>query len=163
MPILVSDTNIFIDMDVGNLTRSMFRLEETFAAPDILYQEELEEYHGDLPSLGLRIEPLGSSGVAAAARLAGAYRGLSTHDVFAIALAMERQWPLLSGDRRLRAAASTEGVEVHGTIWLIRRLVETRTISLARARDAVALMRRGGRWLPWTEIEEMLQELEINI
>ena len=41
MPILVSDTNIFIDMDVGNLTRSMFRLEETFATPDILYREEL--------------------------------------------------------------------------------------------------------------------------
>lgn len=52
MAILVSDANIFIDMDVGDLTRPMFRLEETFATPDILYREELEEHHAVLPSLG---------------------------------------------------------------------------------------------------------------
>ena len=28
MAILVSDANIFIDMDVGNLTRPMFRLDD---------------------------------------------------------------------------------------------------------------------------------------
>ena len=108
MAILVSDANIFIDMDVGDLTRPMFRLEETFATPDILYREELEEHHAVLPSLGLRIEQLSSAGVVEAERMAGAYRGLSMHDVFAIALAMERRWPLLSGDRRLRTTASTK-------------------------------------------------------
>ena len=52
MAILVGDANIFIDMDVGNLTRPMFRLEETFATPDVLYREELEEHHSELPGLG---------------------------------------------------------------------------------------------------------------
>ncbi len=42
MAIPVSDANIFIDMDVGNLTRPMFRLDETFATPDVLYREELQ-------------------------------------------------------------------------------------------------------------------------
>lgn len=94
MAILVSDANIFIDMDVGDLIRPMFRLDDTFATPDVLYREELEQHHPELPGLGLRIER--STGVAEVERLSLIYRGPSINDLFALALAKERQWPLLS-------------------------------------------------------------------
>ena len=48
MPILVGDANIFIDMDVGDVIRPMFRLEDIFATPDVLYREELKERHAEL-------------------------------------------------------------------------------------------------------------------
>jgi len=159
MAILVSDANIFIDMDVGDLTKPMFRLKETFATPDVLYREELEEHHAELPGLGLRIEQLSSNGVAEVERLSAIYNGPSTNDLFAIALAKERQWPLLSGDRRVREAADAEGVEIRGTLWLIERMVQTRTISLERAQTGVELMRNGGRRLPWVEVDALLARL----
>ena len=160
MAILVSDANIFIDMDVGDLTRPMFRLEEAFATPDVLYREELKEHHPELPPLGLRIESLSEAGIIEVERMAAIYRGPSTNDLFAIALAKERRWPLLSGDRRVRDAAIAEHVEIRGTLWLMERMIATNTISLLQARTAIDQMRQGGRRLPWREVERMMERLE---
>lgn len=159
MAILVSDANIFVDMDVAGWTRHMFRLDDTFATPDVLYHDELAEHHAELPGLGLRVETLSSEGVAEVARLATIYREPSTNDIFALALARERLWPLLSGDRRLREAAHAEGVEVHGTLWLVERMIYSNTITLAQAEYGFNVMRDGGRRLPWAEVTEMLTRL----
>jgi len=160
MAILVSDANIFIDMDVGNLLRPMFRLEETFATPDVLYREELEEHHAELPGLGLRIERLSELGVAEVERLSVTYVGPSINDFFALALAKERNWPLLSGDGRLRKVAVAEKVKIRGSLWLIERMVKTKTISIARAKAGFDLMRDNGRRLPWQDVNELMRRLE---
>ena len=55
MKLLISDANILIDMEEGGLIESMFRLPETFAVPDILYEEELLAHHANLPGLGLQV------------------------------------------------------------------------------------------------------------
>lgn len=48
MPLLISDANILMDIEVGELTAPMFSLGYQFAVPDILYFEELEEQHAHL-------------------------------------------------------------------------------------------------------------------
>ncbi|MCF6172574.1 MAG: hypothetical protein L3J44_02140 [Campylobacteraceae bacterium] len=58
MQLLISDANIFIDLDVCGILEQMFELPFEFAVPDILYMEELEEHHGDLPRYGLQIKKL---------------------------------------------------------------------------------------------------------
>ena len=160
MAILVSDANIFIDMYVGDLIRPMFRLDDIFATPDVLYREELEQHHPELPGLGLRVERLSSKGVAEVERLSLLYEGPSTNDLFAVALAKEKQWPLLSGDRHVRDVGVAEDVEIHGTLWLIERMIASGTLTLARARASFDLMRNGARRLPWPEFEALLVRLE---
>ena len=159
MTILVSDANIFIDMEVADLTRQMFRLKESFATPDILYHEELAENHSELPGLGLRIERLTPAAISDVERMVALHQQNSVNDLMALALAKERQWPLLSGDRRLRAAAVIERVEIFGTLWLVEKLVETKTISLSQAATSFESMRHGGRRLPWTEVDALLERL----
>ncbi|HET6534788.1 MAG TPA: hypothetical protein VFG41_01290 [Sphingomicrobium sp.] len=159
MTILVSDANIFIDMEVADLIRPMFRLDDTFAIPDVLYKEELQHHHPELPTLGLRIERLGGAGVAEVERLKLIYPGPSTNDLFALALAKDRRWPLLSGDGHLRAVAKAEDVEIHGTIWLIERMIVSGTLTPARAHVSLELMRNGSRRLPWGEFEAMLARM----
>lgn len=56
MAILVGDANIFVDITVSNLTTELFQLDDTITTPDVLYQEELQVHHPELPGLGLRIE-----------------------------------------------------------------------------------------------------------
>lgn len=156
MAILVSDANIFIDMDVADLTRPMFRLDDDFATPNVLYQEELAHHHPELPGLGLRVVRLSSACVSEVEQLTLVYREPSTNDLFALALAKERQWPLLSGDRRLREAARAEGVEIHGTLWIVERMIETRTITWSRAENGLELMRQADRRLPWNDVDAMM-------
>ncbi len=157
--LLISDANILIDMEVGGLLELMFRAQETFAVPDVLYSEELETNHPELPTLGLRVLPLGAAGVASALHLTGIYPGPSINDLFALELAREHACPLLTGDRALREAADREGVEKRGTLWLVEKLVEERILTLQQARAAYAAMRRGGRRLPWGEIEQQIRRL----
>lgn len=159
MTILVSDANIFIDMEVADFTRPMFRLNDTFATPDVLYHEELVDDHPELPGLGLRIEQLTSAAIAEVERMVTLHQKNSVNDLMALALAKERSWPLLSGDRRLREAAVIENVEIFGTLWLVERLVESKVISFSQAETGFNSMRHGGRRLPWTEVDRLLQRL----
>ncbi len=159
MAILVSDANIFIDVTVSNLSRAMFRLEDTIATPDVLYQEELKEHHPELPGLGLQVEQLSIEGVTEVERLRTVYTGPSSNDLFALALAKTNEWTLLSGDRSLRKAAAAEAVEVHGTLWLVERMVTSRVIDSAQAATAFELMRGSQRRLPWNAVNALMSRL----
>ena len=56
--LLISDANIFIDMEVGGLIERMFDLDYQFAVPDVLFAEELAGHHGYLLDLGLQTRQL---------------------------------------------------------------------------------------------------------
>ena len=112
MQLYISDANIFIDLDVCDLLPKMFDLPYMFAVPDILYIEELEEQHSDLPGYGLQIRRLPSESVSYAVELAMRYSGPSYNDLFAFILAKQEACPLITGDGKLRKLASEEGVEL---------------------------------------------------
>ena len=159
MAILVVDANVFIDMEVGDLIRPMFRLDDTFVTPDLLYRDELEEHHAELPRLGLRIERLSGTEIAEVVRLASIYTEPSRHDLLALGLAKERGWPLLSGDGPLRETARKENLKLHGTLWIVERMVKSKVISLEKARHGFSMMRASGRRLPWTDVDALLARL----
>lgn len=160
--LLISDANIIIDMNTGGLLRLMFRFDATFAVPDVLYEEELRIDHPELPRLGLKRLELSEDTVVYAGRLVEKYRGLgaSINDLLALALARQEECPLLTGDGRLRTAGQTEGIDVHGTLWLIEQLVKARTITVRQAEAAYAKMREAGRRLPWNEVDHQIRSFK---
>lgn len=149
MQLLISDTNILIDLEEGRLLEAVFRLPYRFAVPDILFYEELEEQHTHLLGMGLMINELTSDSMLYALELSTRVTGPSRNDCFALALARQEQCPLLSGDRALRTLASQEAVVVMGTIWLVEQMVQQKIISIQVAQDAYESMRVNGRRLPW--------------
>lgn len=159
MALIVSDANIFIDMEVGGLTRLMFQIEEEIAVPDVLYEEELREHHGDLPGLGLRILSVHEEFVAEAVLLRAAYPGAGTNDLLALALAKQEKCPLLTGDAALRQAAAAERVQVMGTVWLVGQMLGCGLLTADAAGAAYAKMREGGRRLPWDEADRQLESV----
>jgi len=160
--LLISDANIIIDMNTGGLLRPMFRLDATFAVPDVLFEEELRTDHPELPRLGLKSLELREETVAYADRLIEKYSrlGASITDLLALALAWQEKCPLLTGDLRLRTAGQTEGVEIHGTLWLIEQMLGARTMSVRQAETGYEKMRRAGRRLPWDEVEQQLRRFK---
>ena len=160
--LLISDANIIIDMKAGGLLRRMFRFDAMFAVPDLLFEEELRAEDPQLPRIGLQLLELRSETVAYAEGLVAKYRrlGASTNDLLALALARQEKCALLTGDLRLRTVAEDEGVELHGTLWLIEQMVTARTITITQAEAAYAKMREAGRRLPWNDVDQQLRELK---
>jgi predicted nucleic acid-binding protein len=157
--LLISDANIIIDMNTGELLRPMFRFDATFAVPDLLFEEELQADHPELPQLGLKLLELREETITYASQLIAKHHalGASTNDLLALALASQEHCPLLTGDQRLRQAGQIEGIEVHGTLWLIDQLLQAKTVSLRQAKVGYEKMRKAGRRLPWNDVEHQLR------
>ena len=158
MKLLISDANILIDLDVGGLIEAMFKLPETFAVPNILFEEELLQHHPELPGYGLRVLEISEEYVREAYRLRGQYNKPGQNDLFALALAKQEACPLLTGDKALREAAVHDLVDVRGTLWLIDRLIDERIILLEVAEIAYDKMQIEGRRLPWGKVKAQIKK-----
>ncbi len=160
MQLLISDANILIDLEEGQLIELMFQLPYQFTIPDILFVEELEAKHEHLLDLGLKMSELTGETMVYAMQLIPRYSNASRNDCFALALAAQERCTLLTGDKALRNAAETESVLVRGTLWLVELMVRQRLINVEQAREAYQRMKESGRRLPWLVAEAMLGELE---
>lgn len=153
----VTDTNVWIDLEAAGLTDLVFRLSLRFQAPDVIVAELVRPEGAALARRGLAVRELPGDRVAEAAVLAARYLRPSRTDLFALVLARTERAILLTGDRHLREAAEREGVEVHGTLWLVDRMVEASLLDLRGATEALLAMRRAGRRLPAEELERRLR------
>jgi predicted nucleic acid-binding protein len=153
----VTDTNVWIDLDVAGLTDLIFRLPLNLQAPDVIVAE-LERPDGTtLARHGLQVRELTGGQVLEVARLAHLYLRPCRSDLFALVLARSQGATLLTGDRHLRSAAESEGVKVHGTLWLIDELVEARLLEKREAIERLLRMVQAGRRLPVEEVERRLR------
>jgi predicted nucleic acid-binding protein len=157
--ILISDTSVLIDLERGSLLEPIFALPYEFAVPDILYHRELEGELGHfLVGLGLRVEEISSEGVKKALHYRSKRQMLSVSDSFALVLAKEREWLLLTSDVQLRKLARSENVECHGTLWLLDRIQEAGTLGIQSLCDGLETLARHPRCrLPRLEITILLE------
>lgn len=95
MRLLISDANILIDMEEGQLIEQMFRLPWIFGVPDILFVEELQAQHAYLLDLGLQVNELTPDSMLYAFNLTQRSIGPSRNDCFALALARQELCPCL--------------------------------------------------------------------
>ena len=158
MQLLISDANILIDMEEGQLIKLMFQLPYRFSILDILFVDEMEDEHQYLQKLGLKMDELSGETIMNAMALIQRYTKASRNDCFA--LAIQEKCPLLTGDKALRDAAEKEAVIVKGTLWLVKQMIRQQLITVAQARGAYQRMKESGRRLPWPVAEAILQEIE---
>lgn len=97
--------------------------------------------------------------ISQALALRARYSGPSTYDLFALVLALDRECPLLTGDKALRQLAGEKGVEVFGTLWLMEQLFEAGLISIDEMESAYETMLNAQRRLPEGEIKRQLKRL----
>lgn len=157
-PLLISDTNVIVDLEDGLLISELFQLPYQFAVPDILYAEELQEQHSHLLQMGLEQLSLSPASMQYTVELVARYRNPSFHDCLALALARQENCPLVTGDKRLREAADQEGIEKRGTVWLVDQLLAHRIISAVQATVAIRRMREAGSRLPWSVLQTVIDK-----
>lgn len=155
--LLISDANILIDMEVGELTDAMFNLPYEYGTPTMLFEEELRQYHPDLLKKGLQLMELEPKSLQRMAALGQRYTGVSSYDLAALSLAEQVKVPLLTGDRKLRQVCFEENVDVRGTVWLVGETLRSGLITVEQADEAYQRMEADGSRLPSGEIKKQLK------
>lgn len=141
MRIIVSDSSCLIDLQKGGLIEAFLKLPYELVVPDVLLEDELLSFSKKEISVlraNMTVATLEAEGVERAARLLQQFPYLSANDGFALVVAEERKGCiLLTGDRRLRALAEKEAIEVHGSLWAAEEMFRNRVV--ARLALVVAL------------------------
>ena len=148
---LVTDANIWIDFEHTAVLDALFGLPFDFVTPDLVLGEVGEDLGARLIQLGLLVEELTGEEIERLVSLAAQYHRPGRLDLAALLLAQRLSVVLLTGDAHLRDAARAEGIEVHGTLWLLDLMVGERLLTGAQAADALDLMQRMGSRLPPAE------------
>jgi predicted nucleic acid-binding protein len=154
---LILDTTICIDLFHGQLLEEVTRLPYELALPDVIAAELIRPPGEGLAQKGFSVLNLAEEAIEQLVVLRERYPKPSTNDLFALLLARIHSSSLLTGDQDLRNAAKAEGVEAHGLLWLLDRLVEHHILLPLQASDALERILAAGSWLPRRECEARLK------
>lgn len=131
--VLVTDTNVWIDLYHGGLIQQAFRTDHTWLIVDVLIDELVDpDGHALISQFSsTKAKIVSATGVEVTTALgyAAKYPNPSRNDLIALAVAKTRSGILVSGDAKLRAAAKQESVESHGSLWVLKMLVDDEFIS----------------------------------
>ncbi len=168
MRLISSDTSVWIDFSTIDLIETPFRLKDryTFTMSGEAMDTELltPEISADyLMSLGLVRVDLTETELSSAMAFGDMYIRLSFNDRIAMAIAKNRDMILLTSDGPLRKAAESEGIEVHGTIWIVDELKANEKISVQEYENILTgLLAHCGKGvrLPVNELQKRIDVLK---
>jgi hypothetical protein len=132
--------------------------------PDVVIQELILDTPSgkSLVAHGVTVMPLPGDLILEVYNLRAVYRRPSVPDLSALVPARSRGLVLLTGDSRLREAAENEGLVVHGTLWLVERMVAYSVVDGAGAADALERMLANGRRLPAGETRRRIESWRVR-
>jgi len=134
-----------------------FQLDLAFKTPDLIAHELLSPSLPLLKRLGLLVVELPGPRVLEIVEMAAKYHRPSRPDLSALVLARWEGAILLTGDKALRAAADEEGIEGHGVLWLLDRMVDRRVLSGSKATAALRRMLKDGSRLPPSDCDRYIE------
>jgi len=154
--VLVTDTNIWIDLDNGGILSDVFRLPYNFLIPDLATRELIRPRWQSLQVLGLVLQELSANQVIELTQLRLFHRNLSVIDLASFLLAKSLDATLLTGDSRLVELAKGNGLSVHGVLWLLDELVRLHVLTPKQAADVLQKILVAGAHLPRDECRKRL-------
>ena len=152
--ILVTDTNIWIDLNNGEILADVFRLPYRFITSDFAIDEFVSPSWDTLEKLGLQTHELVPESIYELIRLKQIYHQLSTIDLASVLLAKALKANLVTGDRRLHDLGNSMGLSVHGVLWILDELVSEQVLTAAQAMIALQKILDRGARLPKDECQK---------
>lgn len=131
--LLVTDTNIWIDLENGSLLDTIVDLPYQLIMTDFAADELFPNQWARLMALGIQVYPLSPEQISDIYDLNQQHKTVSTTDISSLVLARDLPAILLSGDNPLRKLAEEFAIEVHGVLWVLDKIVQHQLISPQRA------------------------------
>ena len=162
--IAISDTNIFIDLIEIELLDEFFGLPWEIHTTDMIVHElKNAKQHEKIAAYCGKSLHVKSFEVEEMIRLIDFHAtqhertNVTLQDCSVWFYAMESSCTLLTGDAKLRNAARKSGVDVHGVIYVIDKLVEENILSCRDAIDKLKQLKMLNQRLPLPEIEKRIK------
>ena len=155
--ILVSDTNIWIDLHRCGLLEVVFQLPHQFVTTEFVWRELHQPPGTRLTNLGLLLEPLDQDEILELFDLRAELGNSSIPDVSCYLTARNRNWTLLTGDKAVRNSGFEEELEVRGVLWLLDELYEHNLASGDTLAEGLQAMLDRGARLPEPECEHRIE------
>ncbi len=160
---IVIDTNILIDLCIGNLMESFLDLPFTFLIPDVIKEEFLQPEGCVKEIEKIKVCSLESEDVQKVYGLSVTYKGPSINDYFSLVLAEKEGAVLLTGDKKLREIGEKNGIEVHGILWVMDILFEKECLKGDKLIKALERILEGGSRLPEEECKKRIRKWKKRI
>jgi len=165
MKLIITDTNIFFDIISIGALPEFFSLDYEICTTIFVIQEIKKSDQKEAIEVFIRAKELNviefspdEIGEISEFKTNKSFKGITDKSVLWKSLQLE--CPLLSGDKKLRVEAESQGVEVHGTIWVIERLVDNNMISKAKGVHLLEYLKRVNSSLPLDEIDKLIKNFK---
>ena len=164
---VVNDASVLIDLLDMDLFTSYLELNWEMITSDLI----VEELIGDarfirvralLGESKLKIEVLDSLALPFVAAMSNDHPALSLEDCSVWFLAKQKNAVLLTTDQRLRRQAKSDGVEVHGSLFVVQALLKHGIINQVMARQALRKLADTNPRAPLSEIDRLLRQLDLE-
>ena len=74
--------------------------------------------------------------------------------------AKQLKCPFLTGDAKLRSEATDQGITAHGSLWVIRMMVESKVVTANAGIEFLENLKISNDRLPLDEIEKLIKKLK---
>ena len=162
--VIVNDASCLIDLHKGGLLGVLGNLPYRLIIPLPIRASELlgfsEQQWQRLDDQGMITHDLTSTEVAQALVFKECHRALSANDCFCLVTALANRGILLTGDALLRKVAASEGLRVHGVLWVVDELAVAGACTTGLLVDALQTWQGDSAvFLPRYEITNRLKSL----
>ena len=163
MKLIVTDTNVFFDMMSIEVLPDFFGLDfeictTDFVVNEIIRIDQAEQIQNFIRSKQLTVYKLTSDEIEEVVNLKTKRNLRRITDKSVLWKALQLKCRLVTGDKNLRSEAEEQGLEVNGTLWVIRTLVETKIITPVSAAELLEKLKMVNDSLPKDEIDKLIKK-----
>jgi rRNA-processing protein FCF1 len=163
MKFIVADTNVFFDMMSIEVLPDFFGLDYEICTTDFVVNEiiridQAEQIQNFIRSKQLTVYKLSSDEIEEVVNLKTKRNLRRITDKSVLWKALQLKCRLVTGDKNLRSEAEEQGLEVNGSLWIIRTLVETKIITPVLAVELLEKLKIVNDSLPKDEIDKLIKK-----
>lgn len=163
MKLMVTDTNVFFDMMSIDVLPDFFELDyeictTDFVVNEIIRVDQADQMQNFIRSKQLMVFKLSADELSEVLQLKTKRNLRRITDKSVLWKALQLECRLLTGDKNLRNEAEEQGLQVGGSIWVIKSLVEKNIISPIRAVDLLEKLKNVNDSLPKHEIDKLIKK-----
>lgn len=160
--VVVSDTNIFIDLCKLGILGDFFALPLDIHTTDLIISElTIPEQKQAVLNFQkrekLHVASLDASQISEVAEMSADTNGkLSIYDCSVWLYARTGGYSIISGDDLLKRKATEDGLEVHGILYIIDLMVNYNILPKPLASSILSELYKINKWLPKAEVERRI-------
>jgi len=165
MKLIITDSSVFFDIIKIQALPEFFALDFEICTTDFVKGEILESEQGEQIEMFIRSHQL--TVFVLSEKEIEEVENFKTKRFFKTLIdktvlwkAKQLECPLLTGDAKLRNEATDQGIPVHGSLWVIRMMVESNVVTANAGIEFLEKLKVTNDRLPLDEIEKLIKKLK---